>query len=68
MGVSSLTDLKKEVENKGYGLMECASEQVANIMLKRVEELYGPPFYGVCIVRVKEINVYGISFTELIIE
>ncbi len=64
MGVSSLIDLKKQVESNGYGLLECKNPKLAEILLTRVMELYGPPHYGVCIVREKEINVYSISFTE----
>ena len=63
MAVSSLTDLKTQVDLYGSGLLECSSKEVAEILLKRVMDLYGPPHHGVCIVRVKEINVYSIYFT-----
>ncbi len=63
MAVSSLTDLKTHVDLYGSGLLECSTKEVAEILLKRVKDLYGPPHHGVCIVRVKEINVYSIYFT-----
>lgn len=63
MAVYSLTDLKTEVELYGSGLLECSTKEVAEILLKRVKDLYGPPHHGVCIVRVKEINVFRIYFT-----
>ena len=62
MAVSSLTDLKKIVNERGYGLLECSSKEVAEILMKRLLELYPPPHYGVCLIRVKEINVYSIYY------
>ena len=63
MAVSSLTDLKKEVNEGGSGLLECSTKEVAEILLVRVQELFPPPHYGVCLIRVKQINVYSIFFT-----
>ena len=63
LAVSSLKDQKTQVDLYGSGLLECSTKEVAEILLKRVMDLYGPPHHGVCIVRVKEINVYRIYFT-----